>query len=260
MKTIPGQPYHSFANQNHRVNGAVIEKVASVYDTVSVSNRKASPDLQLNTLSPHDNEQLRLQIQKEALAVDGSELIKGASAIDKTAFLSGGMDLFTSVKGLLRNKLGVPDETSHELASPIITQALKIQEQYGGDEKKIAERLITEMQGQLTDNSPNPDHTLGGVQSVMAVVGTKGLEEQIKQRLIEETGLNSYEADRLKKSVVGEARDIAGMIRPHKMDAIAGAIVSFVAQHGDPGVVYGLKDSPAHVQEIRSMLESETTT
>lgn len=242
-----------YANQNHRVNGRAITKVASVYDVLSIPNRNNAPILKIASFTPEDNDLLRAQIQKESSVIEQS--VGKEASIDKVAFLTGGLDLFANVKGMLRNKLGMPDETAHELVSPIINQTLKIQQQYGGDEKKIADRLITEMQGQMTDTAPTGENVMGQVQDHMGVIHTKSLEEHVKQRLVDEAGLNNYEADRLKKTIVGEARDLATAIRPYKMDVISNVIIDMVIQKGDPSVVYGLKDSPVQVQQIRAMLE-----
>jgi hypothetical protein len=141
-----------FSSQTHRVNGRQIAKVASAYDTLTVSNREQSKTLNIVSFSPRDNEQLRDHIRKTASVLDSHDFLKTASVIDKEAFLSGGMDVFTKTKGLISNKLGIPDEAAHELASPVITQAYKIQEKYGGDENQIVDRLVDEMQNQMVSN------------------------------------------------------------------------------------------------------------
>jgi hypothetical protein len=244
-----------FPNQNHRINVNPIQKVASAYDALGVSNRTAAPELNVSSFESTDNNLMRSQIQKEAALIESS---LDDSPVEKVAFMTGGLDLFANVKGMLRNRLGMPDEASHELTSPIIAQTMKIQSQYGGDEKKIAERLIGEMQGQLVDSAPAAGNAIGDAQNIMAVTSTKSLEERIKQRLIDEAGMNNYEADRLKKTIVGEARDLATMIRPYKMDQIADIIVDLIIEKGDPGIAYDLKDNAIWVKQIRAMLEGQT--
>jgi hypothetical protein len=244
-----------FPNQNHRVNLKPIAKVASAYDALGVSNRTVAPELNVSSFESGDNTLMRSQIQKEAALIDSS---MDGRPVEKVAFMTGGLDLFANVKGMLRNRLGMPDEESHALTSPIIAQTMKIQGQYGGDENKIAERLVNEMQGQLVDNTPaDGNNAIGNIQSIMAVTSTKSLEERIKQRLVDEAGLNNYEADRLKKTIVGESRDLASMIRPYRMDQIADVIVNIVIEKGDPSVAYDMKDNSIWVKQIRAMLEGQ---
>jgi hypothetical protein len=241
-------------NQNHRIGFRPMSKVASIYDALAISNRTAAPELNVSSFESGDNDLMRAHIQKEAALIDVS---LDGKPVEKVAFMTGGLDLFAHVKGMLRNQLGMPDESSHELTSPIIAQTMKIQGQYGGDEKKIAERLVNEMQGQLVDNSPADANAIGSIQSIMAVTSTKSLEERIKQRLTDEAGLSSYDADRFKKTIVGEARDLATMIRPYRMDQIADIIVELIIEKGDPTMAYNLKDSSIWVKQIRAMLEGQ---
>jgi hypothetical protein len=45
------------------------------------------------------------------------------------------------------------------------------------------------------------------------------------------------------------------MLRPHRMDEIANTIIDVMIQHQDPNIVFNIKDNPACVAEIKSLLE-----
>lgn len=234
-----------FGNANHMVNRKGISKVASAYDALAVPNRATPPQLNVTSLSAEDNEGLRGFIAKEAQLLEGSE---------KLAFLSGGVDLFTRAKGLLGNKVGLPEERANELASPIVVKTSEIQNQYGGDPHKIMDRIIDEMQNQLIGPNTGGQPLPGEIQQSMALTKTPSIEMEIKARLIKELGVTNFESNPLAKSVMSEARDMVTSIRPCKIDQIANAIVDVMVEHRDPSVVYGIKANKIYLAEVKERL------
>lgn len=232
----------NYGNQNHHRE---MRKVASRYDALAIPNRTEASKLTLSSLSAADNEGLRDLIAKEAAALGGTE---------KLAFLSGGVDLFTRAKGMLGNKLGIPEDKANEMASPVVMQTNKIQEIYGGDPHKIMDRLIDAMQNQLIGPHDGQIVPLGEVQDSMALTKTPSLEAEIKARLVNEMHVTNMESNHLAKSVMSEARDLVTAIRPCKIDQIANAIVDVMIEHHDPSVVYGIKTNKVYLAEIKEHL------
>lgn len=223
------------------------------YDVLMKSNRAKKEELSLDKLSHTENEGLREFLEKQAsLVPDSLEKTASENAMTKEAFVSRGIDLFDSTKNLIAQRLGVSDGVAHEFSSRVITQAEKIQNRFQGDQGKIIDGIVDAMGTELATN-PNAMKSQFGMVN-MKVLSNKDLLEYIKERLVNELQLSSYEADRLKLTVVKQAGDLTTMLRPHTKQKIADAIVSLMKDRANPSIAYDIKDSKVLIDGLRMYL------
>lgn len=241
-----------FSNSNHKLNTEGFYKVANPLDALMISNRPVEEILNVSSFSSVENESLNALIAKEAKVINDSEMSKTASeAIDKKAFLSNGLDMFASTRGLIAQKLGVSEDVAHDLTSSVLNKTDAIVNRYGGDHNQVVEGIVQEMGNSLLQDH----HGLGAVSAnVMKPTGTKDAIEHIQSRLVNEAGVTNFQAERLKHAVWKEARDLTTMLRPYDKYTISNAVIDLMIEMGDVNIVYGLKDSNAFVEHIRSLL------
>lgn len=241
-----------YYNNNHTVNRTGLDKTAGAYDHLMQSNRQLAPTLNVSTFNPAANESLRHYIQKQSFEI-GDDLEKNASTkMQKEAFLSNGLDLFTKTRNLISKQLGVSEDVAHDITSPVLTQAGNIQSRFGGTETEIIEGIVQELgPAMMQNNSP-----LGKDVTIMPMKNatSKELLEYIEKRLINEIRMSVFEAERYKHAVAKEAKDLTTILRPHDKVKIANAIIDLMYLKNEPRIVYGLKDSTALMGELRNII------
>lgn len=216
-------------------------KVASEYDSLAVSNRSSG---EFGALDEETSNLL-------SAAIDKTASFEADETIEKQAAFSNGLQMFTNVRRMIADKLGVSEGVAHDLSSNVITRSERIAQEYGGDQVQIADGIVREMQGQVIEN---PD-LLGGAMDIHPIGHhNKTLQDKIKQRLVAEMGMSQQEAEIYKALILKQSQDMVTMLRPKKRDDIAMAIVSVVAEGRDVTAIYDLKDNPILMQAIRSQL------
>lgn len=229
------------------------KQASSEYDRLMVSNRQVEKAISIPSFSPVENEGLADYIRKEAKVLDADELTKEASeGITKEAFFSGGLDMFTSTRQLIANRLGVSEEIAHDMTSPVLNRSDVIRNQYGGEPQHIIEGIVTEL---ATQTSDNPIVSKGvELHDFKSSWGKKEWSEAIKDRLVTELGIGSYDADRMVLLIVKESQDLTTSLRPHTKFEISEAIIQIMKENGDPSVIYGFKDSSRMMSLIKEYL------
>lgn len=229
-----------YRNQ-HIMNQKGFNKVASEFDSLAVSNRSSA---EFGGLDEETSDLLSAAIDKTAnFATD--------EALEKEAGFANGLQMFTNVRRMIADKLGVSEGVAHDLSSNVITRSERIAEEYGGDQVQIMDGIVREMQGQVVEN---PD-ILGGAMDIHPIGhNNKTLQDKIKQRLVAEMGMNQRDAEVYKTLILKQSQDMVTMLRPNKRDDIAMAIVDVVVEGRDVTAIYDLKDNPVLMQAIKSQL------
>ena len=236
-----------YANQNYRINRPM-KKTASPFDALQQSNRAKSPGLAVSTLSPKDNEQLRSYISKQAEQLDDSFQ---KEAMDKVAFFSNGMDFFTKTRAMIADRLGLSEDAAHDLTPSVLRQADRIQQQYGGEEGAIIQGIIEELGTRTIDHPALQGSTeIGNMKNK----STEKLSDHVKNRLINETRTNSFEADRMKLAILKEAKNLETIIRPHTKYELADAIIDFAKDRNDMTLVYGISGNSSLIEDLKEYL------
>lgn len=225
---------------------------SSKYDSLLVSNRAQEKVLEVSTLSLDQNQELRQYISKESQKIESSELSKTASeGMDKEAFFSGGLDMFSRTKQFIANRLGISEDVAHDITSPLLNHADRIMSMHGGEQEQVIEGLVSAVGPELLRNQTSVGDM--GVSS-MKPVGTKAWMESIKNRLMSEVRMSSYDADRAVRTISKEAQDLTTMLRPNDKYKIADAIITLMVETNDPTIIYGLKDSDTTLNLLRNHL------
>jgi hypothetical protein len=219
-----------------------MNKVASVFDALSISNRleeKTFPEL-----DKQSSDWLDESIEKFAHGIH-------SEFMDKQAAFSNGLQLFGDVRKMISDSLGVSEGVAHDLTSSVITRSDKIQQEYGGDQINIISNIVNEMKGQAIDN---PESLGGSVDLHPMTYNSREVQEQVKSRLIQEMGMTSRESEVYKDLIMKQAQDLTSMLRPHKRDAIALAVVDVLIETRDRTSLYDLKNTPMLMQAIKTQL------
>lgn len=224
----------------NRSNG--MEKRAFKYDALSVSNRTDKSDYE--NLNANESNYMNDLISKVSSTVNEQDFEKQAS-------FSNGLEMFTGVRKMISNKLGISEGVAQEMTSNVITKSDKIVKEYGGDQMSVSSNIIEEMKSQIAEN---PEMLKEKVNiHPMRSNGGK-LKERIKTRLIQELMLSQRDAEMYKDLIYRQSQDITTVLRPHKTGDIAMGIVDIVKSSGDLTSVYGFKDSPMLMSSLRIQL------
>lgn len=224
------------------LNQKGFKKVASVYDSLATPNRKTA---EFDGVEENVSADITSTLDKMAnFEVEDS--------IPKEAAFSNGIQMFSNVRRVIADKLGVSEGVAHDLSSGVITKAEKISAEYGGDQMRIADGIVDEMKGQMIEN---PDILNGGMDLHPIGTHNKTLQDKIKQRLSSEMGMSHRDSELYKTLVLKQAQDMTTMLRPHKRDEIGMAIIDVLVEHRDVTAIYDLKDTPVLMQSIKAKLE-----
>lgn len=237
---------NKYANQNHAIHrsSSPLSKVASVYDRQSVSNRvKEEKSLSFSSLAPFESEAILRTMQKEASELDSMELDKHA-----TMTLASPFEHFKNAKNYIASKLGLADESAHDLASSVVGRAEDLHQQVGGELEQVIGGIVDNMdKGEIQNR-------VGAVP--MRKASPSEIEEHVKLRLIEEMHLSSFQADSITKSVMTQARNLSTRFRMHDTGQLSNAIVDVVINHQDVSVVYSISSSERLVAEVENQLNN----
>lgn len=236
---------NKYANQNrtfHRSSSS-FSKVASIYDKQSISNRVTEEKpLTFSSLAPFESEAVLSVMQKEAEVLDSMEIEKEAAGI------SSPFEHFKTAKNYISSKLGLADDSAHDLASSVVGRAQDLHEQVGGDLEHVIGGIVDSM------DKVDIQNRVGAVP--MRTSSPNEVEEHVKVRLIEEMQLSSFQAESVTKSVMTQARNLTTKFRQSDLAHISNAIVDVLVNHQDTSVVYGLVASDRLVAEVESHLNN----
>lgn len=228
---------------NQTLNQKGIQKVASVYDALSVSNRTALKTFK-GTTDVTDG------LLTDALNKIASEVTVNEE-MSKEAGFSNGLEMFGNVRKMLSNKLGISEGAAQDMTSNVITRSEGIVREYGGDQSMVASNIIEEMKMQAATNPG----ILSGRGDMHPMTTHNGqIKEQIKQRFVAEMNMSQRDADMYSNLVLKQAQDLSTVLRPHKRDTIAMGIIDVVSSTKDLTSIYGFKDSPSLMSAIRIQL------
>ena len=221
-----------------------ISKIAADSAPISVSNR--TKEKCFKGVDDKTSEQL-----EEVLGKISSNIVVEQDMEKKAASFNNGLEMFSGVRRMISDKLGVSEGVAHDMTSGVITKADMIAKEYGGDAVEIASGIIDEMHGKVIEN---PGMLNSKVDLHPFTTSSGPIQEQVKQRLIREMGLSHQDAERYKTLILKQAQDLTVSLRPHKRDDIAMAIVDVVAESNDLTSIYGFKDSPMLVNSVKMEL------
>lgn len=228
-----------YSNQNHAVNRTEnpMEKVASVYDKMSVSNRVSQEKtLSFSSLSPFESEAILSSMGKQAEELKELELEKKASPFD----------LFGNAKQYISSKLGVTNDLSHDLASTVLGKAQDLQNIYGGDVGDMVTGIVDNMdKGQI--------HQHLGV-APMRPSSSEETEQGVEQMLMQSFQLPASQVAHYTKNVMQQARNLAILHRQNDISEIAQAIIQVLVDHQDITLVNNISSSAALKKEVQGHL------
>lgn len=235
--------YGTYSNSNHAVQRkGVMNKTASVYDRMAQSNRGMEKRaLHFPSLPPHQSEDILSVLKKEAEILDGLSMQKEASIMNSP------FELFGNTKQYVSSKLGLDNEIAHELTSSVLNKAKHLQEVHGGEIEAMVSGIVDQI------DPASIEAKVGAYP--MRKSSPNEVEEMVKQRLMEQMQLSSYQADQFKKIVVSQARNLSTGFRQYEIVDIAGAIVRVLVEHQDISVAYNISTS----DRLRSEVEHHLT-
>ena len=111
--------FPKYSNQNHAVHrsSSPMAKTASIYEKQAMSNRREeTKSLAFSSLAPFESEAIIQTIQKEARELDGQHIEKAAAP------LASPFEHFRAAKNYIASKLGLADESAHDLASSVVPE------------------------------------------------------------------------------------------------------------------------------------------
>jgi hypothetical protein len=228
-----------YSNQNHAVHRTEnnLEKIASVYDKMSVSNRvKEEKPLSFSSLSPFESEGIFSSMQKQAEELEQLGLEKKANPFEQ----------FGNAKHYISSKLGVGDEMSHNLASTVLTRAQDLQNMYGGD--------VDDMVTGIVDNMDKDEiHSrLGAVP--MRPMSPQETEDEVENMLMQGFQLTAANVAHYKKNVMDQARNLAILHRQNTISEIATSIIKVLVDHLDVTLVNNISSSAQLKKEVEANL------
>ena len=209
----------------------------NIYEKQAQFNRGTpAPVLEFSSLPSKEAQEIRDYIQKEATVLEKESIHKQASASP--------FDMFGNAKMYLRNRLGVSDETAHDIAGSVMGKAQQIQENHGGELVQIAQGIIDEMEpGQFEESRLK-----------YRIMSAQEQEAFAKNLLMEQMNASAYEADRYKKSIVNSARTLYTKHRTKTPQEIIKAIVDVIAERRDITLVFDVPSDDHLKREIEMRL------
>ena len=235
--------FPKYANQNHAVHRSPspMAKTASVYEKQAMSNRREEDkSLVFSSLAPFESEAIIQTIQKEARQLEGDHFEKTAAP------LASPFEHFRTAKNYIASKLGLADESAHDLASSVVARAETFTRDHGED--------MTAAIGGIIDSMEPLDIQQRVGALPMRQASQNETEEQVKTRLIEELQLSSFQADQITKSVMAQVKNLTTQFRNATNDEIANAVVNVLVNHQDTSVVYSISSSARFKAEVETYL------
>lgn len=232
-----------YSNQNHAVHRTndVFEKIANIYDKQAISNRiQETKDLTFSNLVPSESEAVISTIKKEANELEEMGLMKSANV------LSNPFEAFGHAKHYISSKLGLQSDAAHDLASSVVTKAQALQEDHGGEVQNMIRGIV--------DNFDKEEiqARVGALPMRKATVNE--VEEDVKERLMQQFQMSAYQADQFKKIIVTQARNLLTQYRTHNLTQIAYAIISVLETNQDISLAYNISTSDRLRKEVEQAL------
>lgn len=228
-----------YNNQNHAIHRTEnhLEKIASVYDKMSVSNRvKEEKVLSFSSLTPFESEGVFSTMKKQAEELEQLGVEKKSDPFEE----------FGNAKHYISSKLGVGDEMSHNLASSVLSKAQGLQNQYGGN--------VNDMVTGIVDNMDKGEiHTRLGV-IPMRPMSPQETEDAVEQQLMQAFQLSAANVAHYKKNVMDQARNLSVLHRQNEISDIATAIIKVLADHQDITLVNNISSTSSLKKEVEANL------
>lgn len=232
-----------FYNANHSPQRDYnpFEKVASIYDRQSISNRgEEEKQLRISSLPPMDEESILSKMATDAKLLDDTEIDKQATV------LTNPFDAFGHAKHYIASKLGVQDELAHDLASSVLGKAEELRNAHGGEINEMVTGIVDHMdKGEIESRT--------GV-APMRSSSPQELEEMIEDVLTKEFQLTSYQAETHKKIIIQQARNLSTIHRNVTLEQLCVAILAILEQHGDISIAPSISTSNRLKDEIAQQL------
>lgn len=236
---------NKYSNQNHAIHrsSSPLSKVASIYDKQAISNRvREEKSLSFSTLTPFESEAILSTIQKEAKELESAGLDKKATTV------ASPFEHFKNAKNYIASKMGLADDSAHDLASSVVGKAQELHQDVGGELEQVIGGIIDNMdRGEIQSRT-------GAMP--MRKSSPNEIEEYAKMRLMEEMQLSSFQADQITKSVMTQARNLITRFRMNDTGELADAIVDVLVNHQDVSLVYSISSSDRLVAEVESQLNN----
>lgn len=228
-----------YSNQNHAVHRKEndLEKIASVYDKMSVSNRvKEEKELSFSSLTPFESEGVFSIMRKQASELEQQGMEKQANPFE----------VFGGAKHYISSKLGVGDDMAHNLASTVLSRAQDLQNIYGGNVDDMVTGIVDNM-------DKNEIHSRLGVVP-MRPLSPQETEDAVEHQLMEAFQLSAVNVAHYKKNVMDQARNLSVLHRQNDISDIAAAIIKVLVDHQDVTLVNNISSSAALKKEVEANL------
>lgn len=231
-----------YSNQNFRVHrhDNPLEKIASVYDRVGVSNRVVTKSrvLSFSSTPSYEAEIILNQMRKEAAEFALEETLDKSASLNQSPF-----EMFGVAKNYIASKLGMAPDMAHDLASSVVAKGQELQNQHGGE--------LGDMVKGIVDNlDPNAIQDKMGARP-MRNQSPNEIEDEVKEKLMEQMPMSAHQADICKKIVLQQARNLTIQYRNKSLAQISESIVQVMLAHHDASVAYGISSN----QRLRSEIE-----
>lgn len=228
-----------YSSQNHAVHRKEnnLEKIASVYDKMSVSNRvKEEKELSFSSLAPFESEGVFSIMRKQASELEQLGMEKQANPFE----------VFGGAKHYIASKLGVGDDMAHNLASTVLSRAQDLQNVYGGNVNDMVTGIVDNM-------DKNEIHSRLGVVP-MRPMSPQETEDAVEQQLMNAFQMSAANVPHYKKNVMDQARNLSVLHRGNQISEIAAAIIQVLVNHQDVTLVNNISSSAQLKKEVEAIL------
>lgn len=230
-----------YSNQNFRIQRKdnPFEKVASVYDKMGVSNRVTkSRVLSFSSTPAYESEVILNHMRKEAAELSLEEVLNKSANLNQSPF-----EMFSVAKNYIASKLGMAPDMAHDLASSVVARGQDIQNQHGGE-------LGDAVRGIVDNLDPQKVQEKMGARP-MRNQSPNEIEDEVKEKLMQQMPMSAHQADLCKKIVLQQARNMSIQYRSKSLAQISEAIVQVMLAHHDASVAYGISSN----QRLRTEIE-----
>lgn len=235
-----------YSNQNHRIQRKdnPFEKVASVYDRLGRSNRVVEKNrvLSFSSLPAQGAEIILNQMKKEAAELTLEETMNKKAELNQSPF-----EMFGVAKNYIASKLGMAPDMAHDLASSVVAKGQELQNQHGGELGDMVKGIVDNM-------DPTQVQQRMGARP-MRSQSPNEIEDNVKEKLMQEMPMSAHQADLCKKIVLQQARNMTVQYRNKSLAQISDAIVEVMLAHHDASVAYGISSNERLRAEIEMHLQ-----
>lgn len=232
----------SYSNQNHRVhrNDNPFLKTASIYDKMGVSNRvfEKSRVLSFSTIPAHESEVILNLMRKEATELALEETLNKRANLNQSPF-----EMFSVAKNYIASRLGMAPDMAHDLASSVVAKGQDLQNEHGGELGDMVRGIVDNM-------DPTAIQEKMGARP-MRSQSPNEIEDNVKDKLMQQMPMSAHQADLCKKIVLQQARNMTIQYRSKSLAQISDAIVDVMLAHHDSSVAYGISSN----QRLRTEIE-----